>query len=170
MIAPLKDCSAGWCSSVELGSCYEHWYSHEVSHRNSMTTQELINTSKIIAVVGISEKPGRPANDIPQQLFHRGFTIIPVNPMLREWRGIPAYPSVSEIPAHLSIDIVDIFRKPEAVPEVVRDVLSRTSLPRAIWLQQGITSAEARGLTEQAGIFFVEDRCLGVEAAFAQRP
>ena len=135
-----------------------------------MTIPELLQTSKTIAVVGISNKLDRPANDVPQQLQRRGYTIIPVNPQLSEWNGIPAFPNVSAIPEEISVDIVDIFRRSEATPEVVRDALQRTNKPRCIWLQQGIVSAESRKLTEDAGIFYVEDRCTAVEAAFAHRP
>ncbi|HET6400066.1 MAG TPA: CoA-binding protein [Candidatus Kapabacteria bacterium] len=135
-----------------------------------MTIHDLLRTSKTIAVVGISDKPDRPSNDVARQLQRRGYTIIPVSPQLTEWNGIPAYSKVSEIPEEIAIDIVDIFRRSEATPEVVRDTLLRTNKPRCIWLQQGIVSEESRKLTESAGIFYVEDRCTAVEAAFAQRP
>ncbi|MFI5201146.1 MAG: CoA-binding protein [Candidatus Kapaibacterium sp.] len=134
-----------------------------------MTIPELLRTSKMIAVVGISNKPDRPANDVPRQLQRRGYTIIPVNPQLTEWNGIPAYAKVSEIPEDIEIDIVDIFRRSEATPEVVRDTLLRENKPRCVWLQQEIVSEESRKLTEDAGIFYVEDRCTAVEAAFVRR-
>ncbi len=100
--------------------------------------------------------------------MRRGFTIVPVNPALQEWEGIQAYPNVSSIPTNIEIDIVDVFRKSEATPDMVRDVLKRTTKPRCIWLQSGITSEEAKQLTEAAGIFYVEDRCTAVDAAVAQ--
>ena len=134
-----------------------------------MTIQDIMRTSKTIAVVGISNKPDRPSNDVALQLQRRGYTVIPVSPQLKEWNGIPAYANVSEIPEAIEIDIVDIFRRSEATPDVVRDVLLRANKPRCIWLQQGIISAESRKLAEDAGIFYVEDRCTAVEAAFAQR-
>jgi predicted CoA-binding protein len=100
--------------------------------------------------------------------MRRGFTIIPVNPRLKEWNGIPAYNYVSEIPDHIMIDIVDVFRRSEATPDTVRDVLKRNAKPRCIWLQLGIVNNEAKQLTEGAGIFYVEDRCTAVDAALAQ--
>ena len=133
-----------------------------------MTCHDILRTSKTIAVVGISDRPDRPSNDVAHQLMRRGFTIIPVNPRLKEWNGIPAYNYVSEIPDHIMIDIVDVFRRSEATPDTVRDVLKRNAKPRCIWLQLGIVNNEAKQLTEGAGIFYVEDRCTAVDAALAQ--
>jgi predicted CoA-binding protein len=130
-----------------------------------MTIPELLRSSKTIAVVGISDRPDRPANEVPKQLLRRGFTIILVNPTLKEWNGIPAYPDVASIPENISIDIVDVFRKSETTPDVIRDVLKRIARPRCIWLQLGIKNEEAKKLTEDAGIFYVEDHCIGVETA-----
>ncbi len=133
-----------------------------------MTIPDLLRTSRTIAVVGISEDPSRPSAEVAAQLMRRGFTIIPVNPRLKEWRGIPAYPYVSQIPEDITIDIVDVFRRSEFTPDTVRDVLKRKNLPRCIWLQQDIVNAEARRLSEDAGVFYVEDRCTAVDAALAR--
>jgi len=133
-----------------------------------MTIPELLRSSKTIAIVGLSDNPGRPSAGVASQLLRRGFTIIPVNPRLKEWNGIPAYPYVSSIPGNIEIDTVDIFRKSDATPDIVRDVLKRSAKPRCIWLQQGIISADSRKLAEDAGIFYVEDRCTAVDAALAQ--
>jgi uncharacterized protein len=130
-----------------------------------MTIPELLRSSKTIAVVGISDRPDRPANEVPKQLLRRGFTIIPVNPTLKEWNGIPTYPDVSSIPDTVQIDVVDVFRKSETTPDVVRDVLKRNAKPRCIWLQLGIENEEAKKLAEEAGIFYVENHCIGVETA-----
>lgn len=133
-----------------------------------MTIQELLQSSKTIAVVGISDDPERPSHDVARQLQRRGYTIIPVNPRLKEWNGIPAYRYVSEIPIEIHVDIVDIFRRSEYTPDTIRDILKRKALPRCIWLQLGIINAEARKLTEVAGIFYVEDRCTAVDAALGR--
>jgi uncharacterized protein len=133
-----------------------------------MTIPELLRSSKTVAVVGISDRPDRPANEVPKQLLRRGFTIIPVNPTLKEWNGIPAYPDVASIPENINIDIVDVFRKSEITPDVVRDVLKRTAKPRCIWLQLSIKNEEAKQLTENAGIFYVEDHCIAVETSLLQ--
>ena len=133
-----------------------------------MSPVEVLRTSKTIAVVGISHDDGRPSSEVAQQLLRRGFTIIPVNPRLKEWHGIPAYPYVSSIPEDIPIDLVDVFRRSEATPDTVRDILKRKNKPRCIWLQQGIVNTEARKLTEDAGICYVEDRCTAVDAALGQ--
>jgi len=133
-----------------------------------VTIPELLRSSRVIAVVGISHDPGRPSSEVAVQLMRRGYTIIPVNPRLKEWQGIQAYPYVSAIPEDIGIDIVDIFRKTEATPDTVRDVLKRRNKPRCIWLQQDIINAEARQLTERAGIYYVENRCTAVDAALAR--
>ncbi|MDP4200867.1 MAG: CoA-binding protein [Bacteroidota bacterium] len=133
-----------------------------------MTIPELLHTSKTIAIVGISDDLTRPSSEVAGALMRRGFTIIPVNPRLKEWHGIPAYPYVSQIPEDIAIDIVDIFRRSEFTPDTVRDVLKRRNKPRCIWLQQEIVNAESRKLAEDAGIFYVEDRCTAVDAALAR--
>jgi predicted CoA-binding protein len=130
-----------------------------------MTISDLLQTSRTIAVVGLSNEPDRPSYGVAKQLQRRGYTIIPVNPRLKEWEGLKSYPYVSEIPDDIHLDIVDVFRQSQFTPDTVRDVLKRASKPRCIWLQQGIMNAEARRLAEEAGIFFVEDRCTAVEMA-----
>ena len=131
-----------------------------------MTPQDILRAAKTIALVGISDKPDRPSNDVARQLMRRGYKIIPVNPLLKEWNGLPVYPSVSAIPETETIDIVDIFRRSQDTPEVVRDALSRTNKPGCIWLQQDIVSKESRALAEAAGVAYIEDRCTAVEAAY----
>jgi predicted CoA-binding protein len=133
-----------------------------------VTIPELLHSSKTIVIVGISDDPTRPSAEVAGQLMRRGFTIIPVNPRLKEWRGIPAFPYVSQIPEEIPIDIVDIFRRSEFTADTVRDVLKRKHLPRCIWLQQDIVSEESRKLAEEAGVFYVEDRCTAVDAALAR--
>ena len=134
-----------------------------------MTSSDIMRSAKTIAVVGLSDQASRPSHDVANQLMRRGYTIIPVNPRLKEWHGIPAFRYVSEIPSNVEIDIVDIFRRSEATPDTVRDILKRTPKPRCIWLQSGIINAEARQLTEAAGILYIEDECTAVIAAFAGR-
>jgi predicted CoA-binding protein len=130
-----------------------------------VTIAELLRTSKTVAVVGISDDMTRPSSEVAMQLMRRGFTVIPVNPRFKEWRGLKCYPYVSEIPEEIDIDVVDIFRRSEFTPDTVRDALKRRNKPRCIWLQQGIVNEESRALTERAGVYYVEDLCTAVEAA-----
>jgi len=129
-----------------------------------MTVPELLHSAKTVVVVGLSDNPDRPSFGVAKRLQTKGFTIIPVNPRLKEWEGLKSYPYVSSIPEDVPIDIIDVFRKSEATPDVVRDVLKRRAKPLAIWLQAGIMNPESRKLAEDAGILYIEDDCLGVEA------
>jgi uncharacterized protein len=131
-----------------------------------MTPKEILKQAKTIAVVGLSDDPSRASFGVAEFLQRRGYTIFPVNPRIKEWQGLQAYPYVSSIPDDIEIDIVDVFRRGPDTPDVVRDVLKRQNKPKCIWLQLGITSDESKQLTEQAGIYYVEDACTAVEARF----
>ncbi len=129
-----------------------------------MDIPELLHSAKTIAIVGLSAEPDRPSYGVAKRLQQKGFMIIPVNPRLKEWEGIPAFPYVSAIPEETAVDVIDVFRVSDATPDVVRDVLKRKAKPMAIWLQSGIMNAESKKLSEEAGIFYIEDHCMAVEA------
>ncbi|MFV2017613.1 CoA-binding protein [Micromonospora sp. LOL_023] len=125
--------------------------------------QQILAEARTIAVVGASRDPAKPAHSVPAQLIRHGWQVIPVNPRAREIFGVPTVASLAEIA--VPIDLVDVFRPvPEAI-DVVREAV-RIGAP-AVWLQSGITSAEAREIAAAAGIDYVEDRCLAVERALA---
>jgi predicted CoA-binding protein len=126
-----------------------------------MDIESLLRTSKTIAVVGLSDKPERPSYDVASYLLSRGYTIIPVNPNIREWRGIRAYPSLSAIPRGTRVDIVDVFRKSQDVPPVVEEAIGIRA--RAVWMQLGIANKEASEKAGAAGLFVVMDRCMKIE-------
>lgn len=113
-----------------------------------------------IAVVGLSSSPGKAAHDVPAYLQNHGYRIIPVNPFADEILGETAYDSLSEVPD--DIDVVEVFRPSEEVPDVVDDVLAREDVA-VVWLQQGITHDEAGEAVEESGRSFVQDRCMKVE-------
>ncbi len=119
---------------------------------------ELLRSSKVIAVVGASANEKKAANRIPRWLFNAGFTIIPVNPNADEILGQRVYRSLAEIP--VDVDIVDVFRPSDEAAEVAKQAASIGA--KTLWLQLGITSAEARDIADAAGMNFVEDNCLGV--------
>jgi uncharacterized protein len=122
---------------------------------------KLLQESKTIAVVGLSSNPARASFGVSRFLQRQGYHIIPVNPAETEVLGERAYPSVHEIP--VEVDIVDIFRRSEAVPEVVEDALLKK--PRLIWMQEGVVHQEAARKAEAAGIPVVMDRCMLKELA-----
>jgi predicted CoA-binding protein len=117
---------------------------------------ELLKRSKTIAVVGLSDSPLRPSYGVSAYMQSHGYHIIPVNPTIRGALGEKAVSSLSEIPG--KIDIVDVFRRSEFVPEVVDEAI-RLKVP-AIWLQEGVIHEEAAEKARKAGILVVMDRCI----------
>lgn len=127
-----------------------------------LTDQELhpmITAPKVIAVVGLSDKPERPSYQVASYLLDQGFTIIPVNPTISEVFGLSAYPSLETIPNTIHIDIVDIFRQSDAVLPIVKTVIETSQKP-LIWMQEGVISPEAQKLAEMNGLKVVMDQCL----------
>ncbi|MFB6124954.1 MAG: CoA-binding protein [Halanaeroarchaeum sp.] len=113
-----------------------------------------------VAVVGCSTTEGKPAHDVPKYLQEHGYEIVPVNPFADEILGERAYDSVAEVPG--DIDIVDVFRPSEEVPEILDAVLSREDRP-VLWLQLHITHDEAAARAEAAGLTVVQDHCMKIE-------
>jgi len=117
---------------------------------------ELLKNAKTIAVVGLSDNPARTSYRVSAYMQSQGYRIIPVNPAISEALGEKAYPTLSEVPE--KIDIVNVFRRPEHVPEVVDEAI-RLGVP-AIWMQEGVVHEEAAEKARQAGIFVVMNRCI----------
>lgn len=120
---------------------------------------ETILNYKNIAVVGISDNPERPSYDVASFLEKHGYNIIPVNPTLTEWKGKKCYPDLKSIP--VKVDVVDIFRRPEAVPPIVDEAI--VIKPKAVWMQLGIVNEEAAAKARAAGIEVVMDKCMKIE-------
>jgi predicted CoA-binding protein len=116
----------------------------------------LLRSSKTIAVVGLSDSPLRPSHGVAAYMQSHGYRIIPVNPAVQGALGEKAVPSLSEISE--KIDIVDVFRRSEFVPEVVDEAI-RLKVP-AIWMQEGVIHEQAAEKARRAGIFVVMDRCI----------
>lgn len=127
------------------------------------TPEQILADSAVIAVVGASRDPGKPAYSVPAQMQAHGWRIIPVNPHADELFGEQVYRSLADIPIH--VDLVDVFRPADDAVEVVRQAIEIGA--GAVWLQLGIISAEAREIAAKAGIDYVEDHCLAVERARA---
>lgn len=114
-----------------------------------------------VAVVGLSDDPSRASNGVARALLDRGVDVVPVNPTTEEVLGMRSYPDLASVPGH--VDVVDVFRRPEHLAGVAREAVERDDVG-AVWVQLGLRSDEARGVTTAAGRAYVEDRCLKVEA------
>ena len=115
-----------------------------------------MKSSKVIAVVGISAKPGRASGHVAEYLRDHGYKIIPVNPQIDSCLGEKAYASLPDVPD--KIDIVNIFRRPEFVEEIVDQAIT-LKVP-AIWMQEEVIHERAAEKARQAGIFVIMDRCI----------
>jgi predicted CoA-binding protein len=119
-------------------------------------TADLLCTSRVIAVVGLSSNPLRPSHGVAAYMQEHGYRIIPVNPQETEVLGEKAYPSLDAAPG--KIDIVNIFRRSEFVPPIVEDAIRLGA--RAIWMQEGVVHEQAAAKARAAGLIVVMDRCI----------
>jgi predicted CoA-binding protein len=123
------------------------------------TVREILDKSHTIAVVGLTNREGRASLGVSRYMQSQGYRIIPVNPQIDEALGEKAYPTLDDaIAAHPEIDLVNVFRAPSYVPEIVKDVI-RLKIPY-LWLQEGVVHDEAVGWAEAAGIKVVQDHCI----------
>ena len=117
---------------------------------------ELLAHAKAIAVVGLSDSPMRPSHGVSAYMQGQGYRIIPVNPKVAEALGEKSYPSLIDVPE--KIDLVDVFRRPEFVDEIVEHAI-QLKIP-AIWLQEEVINERAADEARQAGMFVVMDLCI----------
>ncbi len=121
--------------------------------------RHLLTTSRTIAVVGLSPKESRPSNQVARYLISAGFRVFPVNPGQETILGLPCYPDLAAIPE--SVEIVDIFRKPEEVGPVVDEAIKIGA--KAVWMQEGIVNEAAAAKARAAGLVVVMDRCIKID-------
>lgn len=118
-----------------------------------MDVREVLERTETIAVVGCSRNPHKAAHSVPAAMQAAGYRIIPINPHADEILGEKAYPTLYDVPEEL--DLVNVFRPSDQATEVVRRAIQVRA--KAIWLQQGIDSAEGRHMAEDAAIPYIED-------------
>jgi len=123
---------------------------------NKKMEKDILNSSKVIAIVGLSPNPNRPSHEVASYLIKQGYKIIPVNPNAREILGERCYPNLSSIPE--PVDVVDIFRRSEEVPAIVEEAIKIGA--KAIWMQEGIINEEGAARAKEAGLMVVMDRCM----------
>ena len=121
--------------------------------------KQLLERYRRIAVVGLSDRPDRPSFGVAEYLKNAGYEITPVNPQIESWEGIPAADTLGEL--NPPTEIVDVFRRPEHVPEVVDDAIAAGA--KVIWLQLGIVNESAAQKARDAGLTVIQDLCLKVE-------
>lgn len=128
-----------------------------------MTIEEILNTYKVIAVVGFSDNHSRPSNRIGRYLLGNGFKVYGVNPKLgnREVDEIKCYSSLKDLPEQA--DIINIFRRSEFVEDLMKEVLELNYNPKVVWTQIGVISSEAKELALENEIAFIENKCIMVE-------
>lgn len=126
---------------------------------------KILEDSETVAVVGLSSNPDRPSYEIAEYLQHNGYRIIPVNPNETRVLGEKAYPDLASVPG--PVDIVNIFRRPEYVPDIVKQAIAKGV--KVVWMQPGTENYDAADAAEAAGIKTVVGMCLRVQHHRAQR-
>lgn len=120
--------------------------------------QWAVEAPRTVAVVGLSDNPARPSYHVAEEMQKRGYKIVPVTPKGETILGEKVYRSLKEIP--FPVDIVDVFRAPQHVPEVVKDIEQMAQKPKLVWLQEGVVHDEAVKELEQMGIPAVQNLCI----------
>jgi uncharacterized protein len=117
---------------------------------------EILKSMKLVAVVGISDKPERASHGITRFLTGLGLEVVGVNPMLTEVLGVKVYPGLADVPG--SIDVVDVFRRSDTVGPVVDEAVAVGA--KSIWMQEGVVNENAAQVARDAGLDVVMDRCI----------
>lgn len=125
---------------------------------SSEEIKTLLQQTRSIAVVGLSDKPYRASHGVSQYMQRQGYTLYGVNPMLSEALGQPAYPDLTALP--VTVDMVNVFRRSEEVPAIVDAAIAHGA--KALWLQLGVIDEAAAEKAQAAGLTVVMDRCLMV--------
>lgn len=123
--------------------------------------RNILGESRVIAIVGLSNKPHRDSYAVGAYLQQHGFRIIPVNPRCDEILNEPCYESLEALP--MKVDMVDCFRRSESIPDIARSAVAIGA--KCLWMQLGVRNEEARSIAEAAGLDVVEDKCTKIEYA-----
>jgi uncharacterized protein len=123
------------------------------------TIREVVSSAQTIAVVGLSPRESRDSHMVARYLREQGYRVIPVNPNTDEVLGEKSYPSLTDVPD--TIDLVNVFRRPEFVPDIAREAVEVGA--KVIWMQIGVVNDEAARIAAVGGLKVVMDRCLMVE-------
>jgi hypothetical protein len=125
---------------------------------NMHNIQQLLSNVQNIAIVGAKDKPSQPVNEVGRYLIQAGFTIFPVHPKRQNVWGLPTYQNLVDIPER--IDLVNLFRASEFCVQHANEALQLNPLPQVFWMQQGVSSPEAKDLLDPYGIHIIENSCI----------
>lgn len=121
--------------------------------------QSILEETKTIAIVGLSDNPMRPSHGVGRYLHDVGYKVIPVNPTIKEVFGVKAYPDLASLKqAGIQVDLVDVFRDPAHVVPIAQDAVKLGA--KSIWFQEGVVNQEAAGVARKGGLAVVMDRCM----------
>jgi hypothetical protein len=124
-----------------------------------IVVEKILRTYDTITVVGASAAPEKAAHRVPAHMQAHGWRIVPVNPRADTILGEPVFRTLADVPEQ--VGLVDVFRPSGQTPDIARQAVAAGA--SALWLQLGIASAEARAIAQDAGLLYVEDRCLIIE-------
>jgi uncharacterized protein len=130
-------------------------------YQDPLTIQRVLLSAKTIAIVGLSDNELRASHFVGYYLKRHGYRVIPVNPRQSEILGQKCYPSLLDVPEQ--VDIVDVFRAPDALPGIARDAVAIHA--STLWCQFGVINEEGARIAEEGGLTVIVDRCLKVEHA-----
>jgi uncharacterized protein len=130
-------------------------------YQDVMTIQRVLHTAKTVAIVGLSSNQLRASNFVGYYLKRHGYRVIPVNPRETEILGETCYPSLRDVP--VPVDVVDVFRAPNAVPEIAADAVAIGA--GTLWCQLGVVSLEGARIADEGGLTVIMDRCIKFEHA-----
>ncbi len=123
---------------------------------DAATIERILREFRRIAVVGISANPNRPSHEVASYLRGAGYEILPVNPLLTSWEGLPCHPNLSTVPP--PVEVVDLFRRSDQVGPIVDEAIAIGA--RAIWMQIGVVDEAAAARARAAGLLVVMDLCM----------
>ncbi|MFA5532323.1 MAG: CoA-binding protein [Candidatus Shapirobacteria bacterium] len=124
-----------------------------------ISIEDVLQKSKTIAIIGLSDNPNRPSYQVAKYLISQSFTVIPVNPTINSVFDLKSYPSFTDIPSDIKIDIVDIFRQSDQVLPIVEEIIKSDQKP-IIWFQEGSLNPKAENLAKENGLEVISGICL----------
>jgi predicted CoA-binding protein len=132
-----------------------------IEYQDASTIRDILVSTRAVAIVGLSSNVLRASHFVGYYLLRHGYEIVPVNPRETEVLGRRSYPTLRDVP--VPIDVVDVFRAPDAVPEIARDAVAIGA--KALWLQYNVISPEGARIAREGGLQVVMDRCMKIEHA-----